>query len=61
MPEPVEPNRIRALADSAHEGVVRLTAEMEAATTDKERKVLRKQRKLMRSIERFARTRAGYR
>ena len=56
MSEPVEPNRIRAMADGAKAGVARLTAETEAATDEKTCKELIKRRKLMRSIESFARS-----
>jgi hypothetical protein len=54
-------NSIRVLADRAAARVAEMTAELETATTQRERKAIRKRRALMRDVERFARSRVGYR
>lgn len=55
-----EPNKIRVMADDAAARAAELTEEMANATSDVEKKRLRKHKANMRHIERWLRTRAGY-
>jgi hypothetical protein len=49
-----------ALANDCRASVVALDAEIEIAPTEAERKQLRRRRKLVRHVESWCRTRAGY-
>lgn len=55
-----EPNRIRVIADEAAAVITRLRGEMEFTQSDQDRKRLRSRIKDIRRIERFMRTRVGY-
>jgi hypothetical protein len=59
MPE--EPNKIRAMADDAAATIARLKVERDASTNEKDRKQLQGRIRTLRGLERWMRTRAGYR
>lgn len=56
-----EPNKIRVMADTARETGVRLNAELQATNDPEARKALRLRIKSVRFLERWCRSRAGYR
>jgi Sec-independent protein translocase protein TatA len=56
-----EPNKIRAMADDAAATIARFKAERDASTNEKDRKQLQQRIRTLRGLERWMRTRAGYR
>lgn len=56
-----EPNKIRAMADEAHDNAMRLKAELALEKDADARKKLRLRIKTCKMIEGWCRTRAGYR